>query len=480
MKTYYNKQEFYRAHLARDTRFDGKFFVAVKTTKIYCRPICPARKAKLENLEFFIHAAQAEEVGYRPCLRCRPETAPGSAAWIGTSATVRRAVRMMESFALEELSIKRISEELGIGERWLCELFQDQVGASPQAILIAKKLDISRNLLDNSNLSITDVAFSSGFQSIRRFNDAFKARFQKTPSEVRKKLSAENLQHLHLRYRPPYAWNTIIDFFEARAIPAMELVSNNEYQRLFIYAGTPGWMKVAFCEDNRIKVNFKFSETVNILGFVARIKDLFDLDADPLLIETDLMKDTKLKPFSKEIKGLRIPGCWDGFELAVRAVIGQKISVKAARTILIRLVDLCGEKQTFDKSLPLKRFFPTPKNILSADLSSIGITTAKNQALKALAQAVSDNHIVLNGTADYEETCQKLLSIKGIGQWTVEYIAMRGLKNPDAFPKTDLEIKKRVKQFNLDPKKWAPWRAYAAILLFNLPSEKKTCAVFED
>lgn len=182
----FNQAEFYRAHLARDSRFDGKFFVAVKTTGIYCRPVCPARKAQMKNLEFFIHAVQAEEAGYRPCLRCRPETAPGSAAWIGTSSIVQRAIRMMDSFALEELSIKDIALKLNIGERWLRELFQKQVGANPQSILMSRKLDIARNLLDHSCLSITDIAFNSGFQSLRRFNDAFKKRFDTAPSVFRK------------------------------------------------------------------------------------------------------------------------------------------------------------------------------------------------------------------------------------------------------------------------------------------------------
>lgn len=296
MKISYNKDEFYRAHLARDIRFDGKFFVAVKTTKIYCRPVCPARKAQLKNVEFFIHAAQAEEAGYRPCLRCRPETAPGSAAWIGTSATVQRAIRMMDRFDLEALSIQSIAEDLEIGERWLRELFQDQVGASPQSILISKKLSIARNLLDNSSLSITDIAFSSGFQSIRRFNDAFKARFQKTPSELRKKLHSDGLQHLQLRYRPPYAWSSIINFFQARTLPSMELVEKNSYQRIFTYAKTQGWMKVELGEENKLKISFKLNKPANILDFVSRVKAMFDLDADPMAIEKDLEKDERLKP----------------------------------------------------------------------------------------------------------------------------------------------------------------------------------------
>ena len=464
----YDKQEFYRAHLTRDIRFDGKFFVAVKTTKIYCRPVCPARKAKLENLEFFIHAAQAEEAGYRPCLRCRPETAPGSAAWIGTSATIRRAVRMMESLDLDSMSIKIIAEKLGIGERWLRELFQQQIGINPQAFLLNRKLNVARNLLDNSDLSTTEIALSSGFNSIRRFNDAFKTRFQQTPSSFKKKPSTSNLQSLYLRYRPPFSWKAMMSFFSQRAIPAMESVTNYTYQRLFTYKGVPGWMKASLVEDYKIKVDFKLNEITTMLDFVTRIKELFDLDADPMLIENDLKRDKKLKPLLKQHAGLRIPGCWDGFELAVRAVIGQKISVKAARTVLIRLVDLYGEKQVFDDSLQLTYLFPSPEKILSADLLKLGLTTAKAQTLKVLAQAVYDKELILDSTADYEETCKKLLSIKGIGPWTVEYIAMRGLKNPDAFPETDLEIKKRIKQFDLDPQKWIPWRAYAAILLFNL------------
>lgn len=468
MNKTYNKQEFYRAHLTRDIRFDGKFFVAVKTTKIYCRPVCPAKKAKLENLEFFIHAAQAEEAGYRPCLRCRPETAPGSAAWIGTSATVRRAIKMLDQFGLETLSIKTMAEKLGIGERWLRELFQQQVGINPQAFLLNKKLSIARNLLDHSNLSITEIALSSGFNSIRRFNDAFKARFGQTPRSFKKQPATSNLQVLYLRYRPPFSWEKLMRFFELRAIPAMESVHHNIYQRLLTYLNVSGWMQASLVEDYKIKIEFKLNKTTAILDFVARVKAMFDLDADPMLIESDLKHDKKLKPLLKQHTGLRIPGCWDGFELAVRAVIGQRISVKAARTALIRLVDLYGEKQTFDDTLSLTHFFPTPESLLNADLSTLGLTTAKMQTLKALAQAVHDKTLILDGTADYDETCKKLLSIKGIGPWTVEYIAMRALKNPDAFPETDLEIQKRIKQFDLDPKKWIPWRAYGAVLLFNL------------
>lgn len=470
----YNEQQFYRAHLARDPRFDGKFFVAVKTTGIYCRPVCPARKAALKNLTFYLYAAQAEEAGYRPCLRCRPETAPGSAAWIGTSAIIKRAMRMMEQFALDNLSIQDIANKLGMSDRWLRQLFKEQVGASPQTILLTKKLDIARSLLDSSNLPITHIAMSAGFQSIRRFNDAFKKRYQKTPSNFRKKPLSSDTQSIYLRYRPPLNWQKLLAFFKLRAIPGMERVSNNSYQRLFYHNNAQAWMCASLADERQIKVSFKFSETINILDFVGQIRHLFDLDADPLAIENDLNKDPKLKPVLKKNSGLRVPGCLDNFELAVRAIIGQKISVKAARTVLTRLVKLCGKQQTLDTGLALTHFFPTAKAILNTDLSTLGITKAKAQTLHSLAQAVDNNQLTLDGTADDQQTCNTLLAIKGIGPWTVEYIAMRALKHPDAFPSTDLELKKQMKRLHLDPNKWTPWKAYAAILLFSLATEENS------
>ncbi len=464
----YDPQEFYRAHLSRDRRFDGKFFVAVKTTKIYCRPICPARKAKLENLEFFIHKAQAEEAGYRPCLRCRPETAPGSPAWLGTSTTVQRAIRIMDAEALHDISMASLAEKLGIGERWLRDLFQKQVGVNPQAILIAKKLDIASSLLESSALSVTEIAFSSGFQSIRRFNSAFKARFQKNPSAFRRKSVAKGSLHFQLSYRPPYASHELLNFFKYRAISQIEHVESNSYQRLIALNDIRGWFKATLIEENKINLEFKLNKSANILEFVARVKNIFDLDADPMAIETGLHGDEQLHLFLKQHSGLRIPGCWDGFELAVRAIVGQKISVKGARTLLERLIERCGELQTLDESLSLTHFFPSAEDILAADLSQVGLTQAKITTLKALAHEVVHHNIILDGTADYEKTCQNLLAIKGIGPWTVQYIAMRALRDPNAFPETDLELQKKITRLHLTPEKWAPWRAYAAILLWNL------------
>jgi len=468
MNLAYDKEEFYRAHLARDPRFDGQFFVAVKTTLIYCRPICPARKAHLRNLEFFLHAAQAEAAGFRPCLRCRPEAAPGSTAWMGTSAIIQRAIRLMDAFATEELSVSELAAKLGVGERWLRELFQQQVGVSPSAILMSKKLDIARNLLDESTLSITEIAFSSGFHSIRRFNDAFKTRFQKTPSAFRKAPLSKSRLALKLSYRTPYAWDKMMLFFKNRAIPQLEWVDNDSYQRLITYGNIQGWFKATPNQHGKIAVEFKLNRPANIIEFVARLKNIFDLDCDPMAVENGLTEDSQLTPFLDQYRGLRIPGCWDGFELAVRAIIGQKISVKAARTVLSRLVEACGEQQLWDESIPLTRFFPTPENILTADLSQIGLTQSKIATLKELASQMANKSLILDGTENLEEVCRKLLAIKGIGMWTVEYIAMRALRNPNAFPATDLELKKQISRLQLNPEKWTPWRAYGAILLWNI------------
>lgn len=467
MKLNYDPKEFYRAHLARDPRFDGKFFVAVKTTQIYCRPVCPARKAKLQNLEFFLTAAEAVTAGYRACLRCRPETAPGSPAWLGTSAIVQRAIRQMDVHALEDLSIADLADKLNIGERWLRELFQQQLGTNPQALLLNKKLDLAKHLLDTSAISITDIAFSSGFQSLRRFNEAFKNQFQQPPSTFRKKPRAKAPLQLQLSYRPPYDWHGILRYLRLRAIAGVEGVDQSNYQRLFTYGDVRGWFKVTLGAKNKLEVEFKVSANINILDFVARIKNIFDLDADPLTISETLGEDPKLAVLLEQHSGLRLPGCWDGFELAVRAIVGQQISVKAAHTILSRLVERCGELQVLDPTLSLTHYFPTPENILAADLSKIGLPNTRVNTLKALAQLVANKQLMLDGTADYHETYQKLLNIKGIGPWTAEYIAMRALKNPDGFPEKDLELQKRIKHLALDPQKWSPWRAYAAILLFN-------------
>ena len=470
--TPYTGDELYRAHLTRDYRFDGKFFVAVKTTKIYCRPTCPARKAKRENVEFFTHTFQAEEAGYRPCIRCRPESAPGSPAWLGTSAIVRRAIRIIETEALDAISVSVIAAKLGITERWFRALFKKECGATPQAYILDRKLSLAKNLLENGLTSVTEVAFSAGFSSIRRFNDAFKQKFKVTPSRFQDNHQDLDTYTLYFRYRPPLAWQALLNFLDQRALTGVEVVKNNAYYRMIRYQGAQGWFKASLGEDHKMRFDVKLNKPVSMLDFSSRVRALFDLDADPHLIMQDLQQDKQLSPLLSVYAGLRIPGAWDGFELAVRAIIGQKISVKAAWTVLNRLVERCGERNTLPNVIGLTHCFPTPRHVLDNDLSDLGLTQAKISALKSLAQAVEGGFIIFDGTQDYDLTCKRLLAIKGIGPWTVQYIAMRALCNPDAFPETDLEIKKQVQARNLTPALWRPWRAYAAILLFTVSAEE--------
>ena len=461
-----SKKNFYEAHLSRDPRFDGKFFVAVKTTKIYCRPICPARKAKLENLNFYHRAEEAEEKGFRPCLRCRPETAPRSAAWQGTSATVQRALRIMDSSAREGMSIAQLAENLGIGERWLHELFVKQLGVSPQKVLLTKKLDTARQLLDETSLSITEIALSSGFQSVRRFNDAFKERFGSSPRSLRKSEGKTGVNRLTLNYRPPYNWNSVLSFLEKRSLKGIEFVEAGVYHRSVTVSEGKGWLAVRKGQGNCLVVDFGFSGSVNLVEWVSRLRNFFDLDADPERIASTLKKDKFMKPIASQFPGLRVPGCWDGFEIALRAIVGQQISVKGAKTILERLILRCGGKGKFP-TRELEYYFPTPEQVLKADLKGLGLTQTRLQTLKALAKAVHDGDVNVNGIGDYDETCKRLLAIKGIGPWTVDYIAMRALGNPNAFPESDLELKKQVSRFRLDPSQWEPWRSYGAIALWS-------------
>lgn len=461
------QQIYYKAHLTRDARFDGKFFVAVKSTGIYCRPICPARKAQLTNLTFYQHAIEAENAGYRPCIRCRPESAPGSAAWQGTHTTVKRAVKMIEQQA-NQLTIKYLAEQLGVSDRWLRQLFKEQLGINPQQLLLDKKLSFAKHLLDHSEFKITDIAYQAGFQSVRRFNDAYLKKFKCAPSMHRKNTNSSLPQTIQLNYRPPLDKTKLLGFFKFRELAGVEYVTNNSYERILCWENEPIYIKIVFLETHAVQVYIEAEKSINLYPLVARIKKVFDLDCDPLTIEQQLKQDKKLKPFLEKHKGIRIPGCFDDFELIVRAIIGQRISVKAAQTILKRFVDQFGKKFVKQDNPYLYICFPSPKDIAKADLNGLGLPQSKIHSIKAIAQMLHNSELDFSGLVDDTTIYQKLLSIKGIGAWTAQYIAMRLLKDPNAFPEKDLELLKQINAHDLDPNVWEPWRAYVTILLFSL------------
>jgi AraC family transcriptional regulator of adaptative response / DNA-3-methyladenine glycosylase II len=326
----------YRALLTRDARFDGRLFVGVKTTGIYCRPICPARTPKRENVRFFPSAAAAQMAGFRPCLRCRPETSPDSGAWRGSSSTVSRALSLIEDGALDEAGVDALAERLGVGERQLRRLFQRRLGASPIAVAQNRRIHLAKQLIHETSLPMTQVALAAGFGSVRRFNETFQQLFGRPPASLRRTHAPADATapvSLHLAYRPPYDWNGILDFLSLRAIPGVERVEANAYVRTIALDGEQGLIRVEPADRNRLKVSVQFGKLSLLPSIIARVRRVFDLAADPVAIAAHLSQDPVLAPLVAARPGLRVPGAWDGFELAVRAILGQQITVTAATSL---------------------------------------------------------------------------------------------------------------------------------------------------
>ena len=469
-----------RARLAQDPRFDGRFFIGVTSTGIYCRPICPAPTAKQRNVRYFPSAAAAAEAGFRPCLRCRPEAAPGTPAWLGTSATVRRALRLIHEGALDTQSVEQLSTRLGIGPRHLHRLFVQHLGASPVAVAQTRRLHFAKHLIDDTRLAMTDIALASGFGSLRRFNDAFRNTYGRAPRDLRRgqRSLAEKGDALRLKlaYRPPYDWTAIRDFLGTRAIPGVEQVTEQGYARSVSVAGKAGWIEIRPVRDETaLELSVHGLEPGALFSIVSRVRQMFDLTADPADVRGVLKKDALLAPLLRRRPGLRVPGAWDPFEIAVRAVLGQQVSVAAARTFATRIVAEQGMPLAAPGS-GVTHLFPTPEALAKADLSGIGLTGARVRTLKALAEAVRDSEINF-GNGD--EVRQALLKVRGIGSWTAEYVAMRGLSDPDAFPAGDLVLQRMAgktrrlteKQLLERAEQWRPWRAYAVLHLWRAASD---------
>src|SRR5215469_13084991 len=473
-----------RARLARDPRFDGRFFIGVKTTGIYCRPICPAPTSKRVNVKYFPSAAAAAEAGYRPCLRCRPEAAPGTPAWLGTSATVRRALRLIHEGALDNLSVERLAERLGIGPRHLYRLFVQHLGASPLAVAQTRRLHFAKRLIDDTRLPMTDIALASGFGSLRRFNDAFHKTYGRAPRDLRRERAADTASgdalSLRLAYRPPYDWAAIRDFFAARAVPGVERVDGDVYARSVELNGVQGWIEVKpVPEADALELTVHGLGAETLFVIVHRVRQMFDLAADPADVRRILRKDTRLARLLKRRPGLRVPGAWDPFELAVRAVLGQQVSVAAARSFATRLVAEHGTKLK-PAAEGLTHLFPAPQILARTDLDGIGLTGARAKSLRMLAKAVARGELHFGDDVSAEELKAVLTKVPGIGLWTAEYIGMRALSDPDAFPAEDLVLRRMAggkqpltaKALREQAENWRPWRAYAVIHLWRTASDE--------
>lgn len=483
----------YRALCSHDARFDGKFFVGVTSTGIYCRPVCRVRTPRRENCRFFEHAAQAERAGFRPCLRCRPELAPADRHWSGEDARdilVRQALQLLDDPQTwqrtegEGTTVGWMADRLGVSDRHLRRIFEARLGVSPLQYLQTRRLLSAKQLLADTGLPVAQVALASGFSSLRRFNAALQERYGLSPTRLRQhqglstvRTSTRKDAGVRLSWRPPYDVAAMLAFLAARQLPGIECVHPEppglvRTLRLDI-AGRQysGWLQVGFATDaHQLRLWVSDSLQAVLTHVVWRIRALFDLDADPEAI------NAVLHPAFPQGDGLRVPGCPDGFELAVRAVLGQQVTVAAARTLAGRLLDRFGDP--IETPVPtLNRLFPTAQTLADADtpsLAALGIVRQRATAIRALARAVADGQLDLSGHADPALTTRGLLALPGIGPWTTHYIAMRALRWPDAWPAGDVAVHQALgllpnrgpaaqREASRLADAWRPWRSYAVI-----------------
>ena len=475
-----------RARLSRDPRFDGKFFIAVTTTGIYCRPICPVRSPKPAHIRYYLTAAAAAEAGFRPCLRCRPEAAPGSPAWIGTSAVVRRALRLIDDGFLDNGSVDDLALRVGIGARHLHRLFVQHVGAPPVAVAQTRRLHFAKRLLDDTVVPITEVALASGFKSVRRFNDAFLTTYGRPPRDLRTRKGRTDASRddlvVRLAYRPPYDWSHVRDFLALRAIPGVEQVDATGYARAIPLGDRHALIVVRPAErergDHALELRVQGALSASLMQLSSNVRRMFDLAADPMRIATAFAHDRVMAPLVKRRPGIRIPGAWDPFECAVRAIVGQQVSVAAGRTLLGRIVARAGRPIASGVD-GLTHLFPSAAELSTADLDGLGLTGARIRTIRALAQVV-EKGLDFGGPAS--EVMAALVDVPGIGEWTAHYVALRGLGEPDAFPAGDLILRRAAslngtsltaRALEARAEAWRPWRGYATIHLWRASADRR-------
>jgi AraC family transcriptional regulator of adaptative response / DNA-3-methyladenine glycosylase II len=465
-----------RARLSRDARFDGKFFIAVLSTRIYCRPICPARTCKESNVRYYPTAAAAAEAGFRPCLRCRPESSPGTPAWLGTSTTVSRALRLIAETGLEEGGVEGLAQKLGVGSRHLRRLFLRHLGATPIAVAQTRRLHFAKKLIDETRLPMNQIALASGFGCVRRFNADIRKCYHRTPTQIRrlarqKEIQAANQYVFRIDFRPPYHWQGMLDFLAPRCTPGVETVEGDRYRRTICLNGRDGYFEVSIDHERHMLIScIEFGDPQMLFLIVERIRGMFDVNADWASISETLGNDPAFSEKLRTDPGLRIPGCWDAFELATRAILGQQVTVKGATTLAGRLASEFGKPFRGPKGLT--HLFPQPEVLAEAKLANVGLTAARAETIRSLARAVCDGKINFTGIVDSETFLRRLCDIPGIGSWTAQYVAMRALGEPDAFPASDLGLLRAMNlrctdELERRSELWRPWRSYAAMYLWR-------------
>jgi AraC family transcriptional regulator, regulatory protein of adaptative response / DNA-3-methyladenine glycosylase II len=465
----------HQARLSRDNRFDGKFFTAVLTTGIFCRPTCPARAPKAENVRYYQNAMQAQQAGFQPCKRCLPELAPKTKLPVSIAQLVIAAEA--------GVTLSALSEQFNLSERQIRRLFVQHLGLAPSQYLQQQKLLLARTLLRTTSLSIADICFAAGYQSIRRFNEAIKNHYQCSASALRKTVNQPNQDSItfNLSYRPPFDWPLMLSFFKMRQIPSIEQVSEQHYCRTIAFDDSQGWFSVRqHASKAELVVTLKLSNYRRLPQVITNIRRMFDLDADMTIIHQQLSVHPILAQVIAQAPGLRLPGCWDLFEFSIRAILGQQISVKAATTLANRIAAQYGCVAP-DNPYQLTHLFPTEQQLMTVDFANIGLTNSRINTLinwtTFYAEQVASEQNIFKHYQSIDQFQQTLISVKGIGPWTANYLAMRGLSDPDAFPSADLGIIKALttaqalapnnKHIIQVAQAWRPWRSYAAIYLWH-------------
>lgn len=471
---------FYNAYVSRDSRFDGIFYVGVTSTGIYCRPICPAKTPKEANCRFFKSAEAAEKASFRPCRRCRPELAPGSAPIDNAHRIANLIFCRIEQEVLDATGLEAIALKFGLSSRQIRRIVKKEFGVSPMELLLTRRLLLAKQLLTDARLSIIEIAFASGFSSLRRFNDAFLKRYGSAPSHLRKDIprSTKPIETLTLQliYRPPFDWEGIMQFLKTRSVKEVEIVHLDSYFRTVQLGQFKGWIRVSHVRSKHaIMVELSHTLLPVLPALMGRLRNLFDLNARPDVIGTQLMQDPLLKNVVTQNPGLRVPGAFDGFELAVRAILGQQISVKAATTLASRFVKTFGEKIDTPFS-DLRCLFPIPQRIAlvkQEDLGAMGIIRSRARTILSIAEEIASNRLKIEAGMHPEQVIKQLIALPGIGKWTAHYIAMRALRWPDAFPKEDIVVRKSLGHVSAAKAEelsqtWRPWRSYATLYLWRI------------
>lgn len=476
----------YAAFKAKDARFDGRFFVGISTTGVYCRPVCKARQAKQQNCTFFSTAAEAEHAGYRPCLLCRPEQAPGASVTDAKANLVYRAARMLEKNCGSGQSVEELAGMLGCTGRHLRRVFMEEYHVTPVQYLQTCRLLLAKNILTDTDVSVLEAAMAAGFGSLRRFNELFKNHYGMPPTALRKKAARQKRSSgkitLVLGYRPPYNWADMLHFLAGRAIKGVELVEDNAYVRTVRIYNTSGkavygWVRVGHSPaQNALTVTVSEALLPVLPQVLARIRHLFDLYCDPTSIYEALQTMNDIQPGLCK-RGTRVPGCFDAFEMAVRAVLGQQITIKAAGTLAARMVEHYGIPvetgiEGLTHAFPAAADIEAMGDAIGENLGVLGVVAARSGAIRELAQAIQRKSIDFDLCPRPQEEMEKLMKIRGVGSWTAQYIAMRAMEWPDAFLETDAGIKKALQPRTQNEilalsQAWRPWRSYATVNLWN-------------